>query len=79
MFAYVYMILPYQNYPLHSPPSLPAPTASEIPYPAPINIYYIPPVTPAAIQACDSNLAGGQLLVWINQPCGQYPGFDIEI
>ena len=53
VFAYVYMILPYQNYPLHSLPSLPAPTASGIPYPAPINIYIYTPVPLAAIQACD--------------------------
>jgi hypothetical protein len=39
VFAYVYMITPYQNYPLHFPPSLLAPTASGILYPAPINIY----------------------------------------
>ena len=50
IFAHVYMIPPYQNYLLHSLPSLPA---SRIPYPAPINIYYIPPVPLAAIQACD--------------------------
>jgi hypothetical protein len=37
MFTHVYMILPYQNYLLHSPLSL-LPMASRIPYPAPINI-----------------------------------------
>ena len=51
MFTFVYITPLYQNHPLHSPPSLPAPTASEIPYPAPINIIiYISPVTPAAIE-----------------------------
>jgi hypothetical protein len=35
IFAYVYIILPYQNYPLHSLPSLLAPMASRIPYPTP--------------------------------------------
>ena len=48
MFAYVYMIPPYQNYPLHSLPSLPAPIASKIPYPTPINIYIYTLGTPSS-------------------------------
>jgi hypothetical protein len=50
-----------------------------MPYPAPINIIYIPPVPPAAIQACDLILGGGQLPVYIYQPVGQVPIYDIEI
>ena len=41
VFAYVYIFPHYQNYPLHAPPSLPAHTASQTPYPAPINIPHL--------------------------------------
>ena len=37
VFAYIYICPPHQNPPLYAPPSLPAPTASTVPYPAPTN------------------------------------------
>ena len=78
MFTCVYITPPYQNYPHYFPPSLLAPTASKIPYPALINtIYY--PSNSSSHRACDLNLGGGQNPVWIHQPYGLYPVFDIRI